>query len=276
MAMPWFRTLLDTAPDVYFRYALAPTRRFVYVSPSVEALTGRPPADFYADRDLCLALVDAGDRRLLRRVLRSRRSVTLKLNLVRHDVALPVEVRTVVLVRQRRVVAIEGVARLASPGQAARTRRTATGGDGTGDGNDEPVQQRLAALMFEVHDLLHRVLPPAAVTASAGPANVRRLGDLALDGDRLTVTESGQPVALTTREVLVLRYLLERPARIVTRQQLLTDVWSYTYTGDDRTVDVHISRLRRKLPSLRGCLTTTRNIGYRLDTPADVRVARSG
>jgi len=260
----WFCALLDTASDVYFRYALAPTRGFAYVSPSVEALTGRAPADFYADRDLCLTLVASQDRRLLRRVLRSRRSVTLKLHLVRQDVAIPVEVRTVALIKQGRVLAIEGVARLDVGAATARPGQRPAGHD------DEPVQQRLAALMFEVHDLLHRVLPPAfrlrdgAAGLQAGGeirANILRLGDLALDTDRLTVTESGQPVALTTREVLVLRYLLQRPGRIVTRQQLLTDVWSYTYTGDDRTVDVHISRLRRKLPGLRDYLATVRNIG---------------
>ena len=267
----WFCALLDTAPDVYFRYALAPARGFAYVSPSVEALTGRPPADFYADRDLCLALVDAADRRLLRRLLRSRRGVTLKLHLLRQGVAIPVEVRTVAvrLARQGRVVAIEGVARLEVERNGGRAELAPTRAPTS---SDEPVQQRLAALMFEVHDLLHRVLP---LPAAAGPSNVLRLGDLALDVDRLTVSEAGQPVALTTREVLVLRYFLQRPGRVVTRQQLLTDVWAYSYTGDDRTVDVHISRLRRKLPSLGEWLVTIKNVGYRLDGPAERRVAAS-
>jgi DNA-binding winged helix-turn-helix (wHTH) protein len=262
----WFCALLDTASDVYFRYALAPARGFAYVSPSVEALTGRPPADFYADRDLCLTLVAGRDRRLLRRVLRARRGVTLKLTLMRHDVAIPVEVRTVALVRQGRVVAIEGVARLDVAAEEARPGRSDAAN------NDQPVQQRLAALMYEVHDLLHRVLPPAPAAPVAG-THVLRLGSLALDTDRLTVTDSGQPVALTTREVLVLRYLLERPGRIVTRQQFLTDVWAYSYTGDDRTVDVHISRLRRKLPSLREHLATIRNVGYRLDIALEAAVS---
>jgi DNA-binding response OmpR family regulator len=46
---------------------------------------------------------------------------------------------------------------------------------------------------------------------------------------------------------------------------LLTDVWNYSYAGDDRTVDVHISRLRRKLPSLRPHLVAIKQVGYRLD-----------
>jgi two-component system alkaline phosphatase synthesis response regulator PhoP len=89
----------------------------------------------------------------------------------------------------------------------------------------------------------------------------------------LVVTESGQQVALTAREVQVLRYLIERPGRVVTRHHLLTDVWGYTYTGDDRTVDVHVSRLRRKLPSLRDRLLAIRNLGYRLEVDAPKRVA---
>src|SRR5690606_33883979 len=127
----------------------------------------------------------------------------------------------------------------------------------------------LASLLAEVHELLHRVMPPgSSAKGDAGtptPRSVLTVGDLALDVDRLTVTEAEQPVALTTREVMVLKYLLQRPSRVVTRKQLLSDVWDYHYTGDDRTVDVHISRLRRKLPSLRGRLTALRGIGYRLD-----------
>ena len=128
--------------------------------------------------------------------------------------------------------------------------------------------------MFEVHDLLHRVLPAAAGSTGAHqPSNLLRLGDLALDPARLTVTESGRAVALTPREVQVLRYLLESRGRIVTRAQLLTDVWNHDYVGDDRTVDVHISRLRRKLPSLDGRLVAIRNIGYRLEPDAERRTA---
>jgi DNA-binding response OmpR family regulator len=127
--------------------------------------------------------------------------------------------------------------------------------------------------MYEVHDLLHRVMPVAAKVEPPSEAPVLSLGDLVLDVERLTVTESGSPVTLTPREVMLLRYLLQRPGRVVTRQQLLTDVWGYRFTGDDRTVDVHISRLRKKLPSLRTRLVALRQIGYRLDDEVGKRVA---
>jgi DNA-binding winged helix-turn-helix (wHTH) protein len=262
----WFRALLDTAPEVFFRYQIDPERRVSYVSPSIEALTGRGQAEFYADADLCLGVVANGDRRLLRRVLAARRGVELTLHVVRDGVRLPVELRTVSIIRRRRLVAIEGVCRLIVGGRAAHTGPALREGEA-----DEPVQQRLAALMVEVHALLHRVVPSTTAEESAGNRGVLRLGAIVIDRDRLTVSDAGRPVPLTPREVMVLRYLLERPGRIVTRQQLLQDVWDYHYTGDDRTVDVHISRLRRKLPSLRNHLTALRGIGYRVD--ADVRSA---
>lgn len=286
MSLPqeWFCSLLDSAADVYFRYALEPTRGLVYVSPSIRALTGHEQAAFYTNGDLCLTVVAPEDRRLVRRLLRARRATSLVLRVLRDGVAIPVELRTIAIIRRRRLVAIEGVARLVAvsrPGQGLSNIEPVA----------EPVQQRLASLMFEVHDLLHRVLPAgsrpspssasaesgASVLPSLGPhANrasdarerILRLGTLELDRDRLVVTETGRVVALTPREVMVLRYLLERPSRVVTRQQLLTDVWGYRYLGDDRTVDVHISRLRRKLPSLAAHLVALRGIGYRLDHAA--------
>src|SRR6187401_3607963 len=91
----WFCTLLDSASDVYFRYALSPTRRFAYISPSVQVLTGRSTEDFQSDPDLCVSLVAPEDRRLLRRVLRSRRGMVLTLRVIRHGTAVPVELRTV-------------------------------------------------------------------------------------------------------------------------------------------------------------------------------------
>ena len=270
MALPaeWFCTLLDEAQDVYFRYAIEPSRRLAYISPSIERLTGHAPEAFYADPALCAAVVVPGERHLIRRMLRARRGPAVTLHVLRDGVSVPVDLRTATVVRRGRIVAIEGVARLAIARGEVRQR----GDDGSPAG-EGPVQQRLAALMFEVHDLLHGVLPPDVRTPLPRPSSVLRYDAIEIDCDRLTVTESGQAVSLTTREVMVLRYFLERPGRVVTRQQLLEDVWAYHYTGDDRTVDVHLSRLRRKLPSLRGRLVAIRQVGYRLEAQDDVKVA---
>ena len=254
----WFCALLDAATDVYFRYSLVRPRGFVYVSPSVQTLTGCSPDELYRNPDRCLGLIPSHERRLLRQLLRARKGRVLALHVLRSGVAIPIELRTVAVVRHRQVVAIEGVATLSRGSGVA----IAPGGQ------TEPTQQRLAALMYEVHELLHRVLPASGASTSDGRRIVRalHLSELTLDLDRLVVTEAGRLVSLTSREVMVLRYLLERIGRVVTRQQLLTDVWAYTYTGDDRTVDVHISRLRRKLPSLRGRLVAIKGLGYRLDS----------
>ena len=253
----WFCALLDAATDVYFRYSLRPPRGFVYVSSSVQTLAGCSPDEIYRNPDRCLGLIPSDERRLLRQLLRARKGRSLALHVLRRGVAIPIELRTVAVVHHRQVVAIEGVATLSRGAGAAMTP----------GGQAEPTQQRLAALMYEVHELLHRVLPASAASTPDGRRIVRELhlGELTLDLDRLVATEAGQPVALTSREVMVLRYLLERIGRVVTRQRLLCDVWAYTYTGDDRTVDVHISRLRRKLPSLRGRLVAIKGLGYRVE-----------
>ncbi len=130
-----------------------------------------------------------------------------------------------------------------------------------------PVQQQLFALLYEVRELLRRVLPEVA---DKPLSQTLRFGTIVLDLDRLSVSEDGRVVVLASRELMVLRYLLQRVDRVVTRDQLLTDVWSYDYMGDARTVDVHVSRLRRKLPSLRDRLVAVKHVGYRLVNAANV------
>jgi DNA-binding winged helix-turn-helix (wHTH) protein len=267
----WFRALIDLPPDsvprdVYFRYSLEPPRRFVYLSPAVEQLTRHTPADFYADAALCFRLFDRDGRRALKQAARARRPLAQSLQLRRDHVVTAVLVQTVAVVRNRRVVAVEGVIRVNPSGVDASTQG---GGEcppsrpGLRVALDQslPIQQRLTALLVEVHSLLHNALP----NVSTGALPIVRLGDLVFDEVRMTAEESGERIALTGKELLLLRYLLQRRDRIVTREQLLTEVWGHAYTGDDRTVDVHISRLRRKLPSLRARLVAIKNVGYRLE-----------
>ncbi len=92
-----------------------------------------------------------------------------------------------------------------------------------------------------------------------------RVGLLAMDREKHTVTHDGQAVALTAKEFLLLQYLLEHRGRVVSRDQLLTNVWGYTYTGGTRTVDVHVRRLREKLPILTEALVTVKQFGYKID-----------
>jgi DNA-binding response OmpR family regulator len=101
-------------------------------------------------------------------------------------------------------------------------------------------------------------------TEPESPATIR-LGSLVMDLVRHTVVDGGREVRLTAKEFLLLKYLLEHRGRVLSRDVLLADVWGYRYTGGTRTVDVHIRRLREKLPVLVGALVTVKQFGYKLD-----------
>jgi DNA-binding response OmpR family regulator len=75
---------------------------------------------------------------------------------------------------------------------------------------------------------------------------------------------AGREVHLTAKEFLLLKYLLEHPGRVLSRDLLLSDVWSYRYTGGTRTVDVHIRRLREKIPEIQNAIVTIKQFGYKL------------
>jgi len=91
-----------------------------------------------------------------------------------------------------------------------------------------------------------------------------RFGDVVMDLSRHTVSSSGQDVKLTAKEFLLLQYLLEHRGRVLSRDLLLGDVWGYRYTGGTRTVDVHVRRLREKIPVLVDALVTVKQFGYKL------------
>jgi len=99
-------------------------------------------------------------------------------------------------------------------------------------------------------------------------ATTLRLGPLVMDLSSHTVTDEDREVKLTAKEFLLLQYLLQHRGRVLSRDLLLTDVWGYQYTGGTRTVDVHVRRLREKLPVLVDALETVKQFGYKL---TDVR-----
>jgi DNA-binding response OmpR family regulator len=75
-------------------------------------------------------------------------------------------------------------------------------------------------------------------------------------------------VRLTAKEFLLLQYLMQHRGRVLSRDLLLSDVWGYSYTGGTRTVDVHVRRLREKLPFLTDAIVTVKQFGYKLIEPA--------
>jgi len=125
---------------------------------------------------------------------------------------------------------------------------------------------------FSPNELVARVraLLRRADRAAGAQPGVRRYGPIVLDPDAHTVTLDGRPVSLTAKEFLLLDYLLQHRGRVLSRDLLLTDVWGYRYTGGTRTVDVHVRRLREKLPVLAEALVTVKQFGYKLLDPAPV------
>ncbi len=89
------------------------------------------------------------------------------------------------------------------------------------------------------------------------------IGALELDRVQHTVRWGGRPVHLTAKEFALLVALVDARGRVLSRQALLEDVWGYSYAEGTRTVDVHVRRLREKLPGLAGRLITVKSLGYR-------------
>ena len=88
-------------------------------------------------------------------------------------------------------------------------------------------------------------------------------GDLKIDFADVRVACADADVKLTRKEFALLTYLVKSAGRVATRQNLLDNVWGYSYFGDTRTLDVHIRRLRQKLGNCGGCIETVVGIGYR-------------
>ena len=118
-------------------------------------------------------------------------------------------------------------------------------------------------LVARVRALLRR-----AQRAAPAPGAAMTYGPIVVDPDRHMVSSNGHDVTLTAKEFLLLEYLLQHRGRVLSRDVLLTDVWGYRYTGGTRTVDVHVRRLREKLPLLADALVTVKQFGYKLLDPA--------
>ena len=102
---------------------------------------------------------------------------------------------------------------------------------------------------------------------TGGKQEILKCGPITVDVERHTVEDAGRDVRLTAKEFLLLQYLMEHRDRVVSRDRLLTDVWDYHYSGATRTVDVHVRRLREKLPFLEQALVTVQQFSYKLVDP---------
>ena len=92
---------------------------------------------------------------------------------------------------------------------------------------------------------------------------------IVIDEASYSVKVHDKPLDLTYKEFELLRFLATHPARVFTREQLLSEVWGYDYFGGTRTVDVHVRRLRAKLGDMEQVIGTVRNVGYRFNVAED-------
>ncbi len=115
---------------------------------------------------------------------------------------------------------------------------------------------------FSVRELLARV---RAVLRRMDEGATKTYEDdhLMIDFGDIRVVCDGRKIKLTNKEFSLLSVLARSADRVVTRQQLLDNVWGYSYYGDARTLDVHIRRLRQKLEQCGNCIETVVGVGYR-------------
>ena len=118
------------------------------------------------------------------------------------------------------------------------------------------------ALVARVKALLRRVDRSRQETQTS-----YQYGKLSMDLDRHEVTVQGKDVPLTAKEFGLLEHLLRHPGRVLTREVLLNQVWGYDYFGTTRTVDVHVRRLKQKIPLLDEAILSVKSLGYKLKEP---------
>jgi two-component system, OmpR family, response regulator len=121
------------------------------------------------------------------------------------------------------------------------------------------------SLVARVRAVLRRASRTAQGDQHDGESEILRAGDIELDEGRWTVHRAGVPVELSPTEFRLLAYLMRHPGRVLTRAQLLENVWGWDYAGESQIVETYVSYLRRKLDPLGPpMIHTQRGVGYSL------------
>ncbi len=155
--------------------------------------------------------------------------------------------------RLRREAATESTPIIMLTAKAAETDKIA----GLDTGADDYIVKP-----FSVKEVIARV---RAVLRRAEKETPPKYEDerMSVDFDDMRVVADGSDVRLTRKEFALLEHLIKNSGRVATRQQLLDNVWGYSYFGDTRTLDVHIRRLRQKMGNCGGSIETVVGVGYR-------------
>ena len=119
--------------------------------------------------------------------------------------------------------------------------------------------------ILELKARIRAMLRRASAGGQGRAAKCIAAGDLTLDTEQRGAIRDGQVVELTAKEYDLIELLMKNPRRVYSRENLMNVVWGYSYTGDYRTVDVHIRRLREKLeenPAEPDHIMTKWGVGY--------------
>lgn len=117
---------------------------------------------------------------------------------------------------------------------------------------------------FGMMELLARVKALLRRAGQRGRPEEYRIDGLRVCPETRLVQADGQDIALTLKEFELLCMLLRAGGRVLTRDQLLEEIWGYAFDGESRTVDVHIRTLRQKLGPAGDCIETVRGVGYKI------------
>lgn len=117
---------------------------------------------------------------------------------------------------------------------------------------------------FGMMELVSRIKALLRRASRQNDEKIYNLDALYVDVKRHNVAVNGQEISLTYKEFELLCYLLENRGVVLTRDQILSKIWDYNYSGETRTVDVHIRTLRQKLGTMGALIETVRGVGYRI------------
>lgn len=118
---------------------------------------------------------------------------------------------------------------------------------------------------FGMMELISRVKAVLRRTAPKNAADVLQIGNLVLNRDTHTVLADGKKIVLTLKEYELLSTFMSNLGSVFSREQLLQSVWGGDFTGETRTVDVHIGTLRTKLGPCGDFIQTIRGVGYKME-----------